>query len=254
MSPSIWTRCGGKANLRRLSGRAWRVVEAQHLLSTRRLVDTVEDQRLLEDLLDRVKPPVPHEARQRSLHWLLFTPFRYPPLRHGSRFAARHEPSLWYGSVRVRTALAEAAYYRLVFLEGTAADLGTLTTELSAFRARWRTGRGADLARTPFDVHADEIASPVSFAASRLLGAGMRADGVEAFRYPSARDRSGGINVGLFTPSAFADNAPDRQETWHAAIRRDRVEYLQRDAFHDRLELFPRSDFEVDGRLPTPAV
>jgi hypothetical protein len=216
-------------------------------------VDDVEDQRLLEDLLDRVKPPVPREAREGSLHWLLFTPFRYPPLRHGSRFAAHHEPSLWYGSVRVRTALAEMAYYRLSFLDGTAADLGTVTSELSAFRARWRTRRGADLARPPFDAHASEIASPVSYDASRLLGAEMRADGVEAFRYPSARDKTGGINVGLFSPRSFADRAPDRQETWHAAIRRDRVECVQRDAFHDRLEVFARSEFEVEGVLPTPA-
>ena len=38
----MWASCGGKAHLRRLSGRAWRAVEGQHVLSTRKLVDSRE--------------------------------------------------------------------------------------------------------------------------------------------------------------------------------------------------------------------
>src|SRR5512134_2866536 len=117
MSRTIWTRCGGRANLRRLAGTAWRVVEGQHVVSTRKLVDSAAEHEILESLIEEVKPPLPDEPEFRGLHYLLVTPFRYPPLRHGSRFATRTERSLWYGSTRPRTAFAETAYYRLLFLE-----------------------------------------------------------------------------------------------------------------------------------------
>ena len=39
------------------------------------LVDTLEEQALLEEVLDDSKPAVPEDCR--NLHYLLFTPFRY---------------------------------------------------------------------------------------------------------------------------------------------------------------------------------
>ena len=54
---------------RRIGAKPWRVVEAQHRASTMRLVDTLAEQRALEDLLEAGKPPLPAEAAQ--LHYLL---------------------------------------------------------------------------------------------------------------------------------------------------------------------------------------
>src|SRR6478752_10538487 len=139
MSSSIWTRCAGASEIRPLRVSACRAVEAQHQVSTRKLVDSAEEQILLEELIDRAKPPYTTPSR---LHYLLATPFRYPPLRHGSRFGRRFEPGIWYGSESRRTAFAEVAYYRMVFLEGTSADLGLLTTQHTAFSARVRTTHG----------------------------------------------------------------------------------------------------------------
>src|SRR3954463_15070833 len=110
MSSSIWTRCAGDSEIRPLDVSPWRVVEAQHQLSTRKLVDSAEEQMLLEDLIERSKPPATAGTR---LHYLLATPFRYPPLRHGSRFGSRFVRGIWYGSETRRTAFAEVAYYRL---------------------------------------------------------------------------------------------------------------------------------------------
>ena len=39
MSSNIWTQCGAASNFRRLAANPWRVVEAQHLVSTLKLVD-----------------------------------------------------------------------------------------------------------------------------------------------------------------------------------------------------------------------
>jgi hypothetical protein len=250
MSSSIWTRCAGDSELRPLRVDAWRIVEAQHQVSTRKLVDTAEEQVLLEELIESVKPADPTAG---ALHYLLATPFRYPPLRHGSRFAGRHAPSLWYGSETRETALAEVAYYRFVFLEGTAADLGTVTTTLTAFTVRVSSLRGVDLVAPPFDAHRRSIASPARYTATQSLGDAMRAAGVELFRFPSARD-PGGVNVGVFTPAAFRRAKPRGFETWHCVATRQRVELSKRDYFARGSMAFPRARFLVDGALPTPAL
>ena len=253
MSSSIWTRCGARANVRRLGGRAWRAVEGQHVVSTRKLVDSAEEQEILEGLIEESKPPLPEEPGFAGLHYLLSTPFRYPPLRHGSRFGTRAERSLWYGSSRPRTAFAETAYYRLVFLEGTSADLGSVAVELSLFHAALRTSRGVDLTRGPFEPQRDVIASPSHYGATQELGREMRADGVLAFRYPSARDARGGTNLALFDPAAFAVRVPSAPENWHCVATRERVELTKKDVFEKRSLVYPRQEFLVRGRLPSPA-
>src|SRR5215208_3418150 len=136
MSSSIWTRCAGASEIRPLRLEPWRAVEAQHQVSTRKLVDSIEEH------IDRAKP---RDVTAGGVHYLLATPFRYPPLRYGSRFGTRFERGIWYGSEMRRTVFAEVAYYRLVFLAGTRADLGALTTQLTAFRVRARTAGGVDL-------------------------------------------------------------------------------------------------------------
>ena len=83
MSSAIWTRCAGSSRVRALSARPWRVVEAQHLTSTRKLVDSAEEQALLEAMIDRAKPPALCGPEFEGLHMLLTPSFRYPALRHG---------------------------------------------------------------------------------------------------------------------------------------------------------------------------
>jgi hypothetical protein len=251
MSSSIWTRCAGASELRPLGLAAWRVVEAQHQVSTRKLVDTLEEQALLESMIETAKPPDPTRGR---LHYLLSTPFRYPPLRHGSRFGARHEPGIWYGSESRRAAFAEVAYYRLVFLEGTRAELGAVATQLTAFTVRIRTERGIDLTVPPFVTHRDVIASPTHYAETQALGLAMREAYVELFRYPSARDAEGGVNVGVLSPVVFGAVRPRGLETWHCTATRDRVELVKRDYFRTSTFAFDRVAFLVDGALPAPAV
>jgi hypothetical protein len=250
MSSSIWTRCAGDSEIRPLRATPWRAVESQHQVSTRKLVATRAEQELLEELIDRAKPPSNAGA---GTHYLLSTPFRYPPLRHGSRFGTRNERGIWYGSDSRPTALAEVAYYRLVFLEGSAADLGDVGTELTVFRVQARAKRGVDLSRPPFDRHRKAIASPVSYAEPQALGAAMRAAGVELVRYPSARHPNG-ANVAAFTPQVFGRAKPRDFEPWHCIASRERVELTKRDYFGRETLLFERAQFEVDGALPAPAI
>src|SRR5436189_806903 len=96
MSSNISTPVAQSSDARPLAGICWRLVEAQHHVSTLKLVDSVGDQTLLEDLIETTKPPVPPECR--DLHYLLSTPFRYgAAYPNGSRFR--------------RTGMSEGVFY-----------------------------------------------------------------------------------------------------------------------------------------------
>ena len=255
MSPGIWTRCAGRTRSTRIECRPWRVVEGQHLLSTRQLVDSAAEHDLLEELLDDSKPPLPRGREFAGLHQLLFTPFRYPPLRHGSRFGARHERGLWYGAEQLETAQAEYAYYRRVFFAGTTADLLPNTIAVTAFRARVETGRGIDLTRSPFEAYRERLASKSSYAESQQLGGEMREAGIEAVRFHSARGSRNGVGIALFTPAAFASKSPLRPaQNWQCTVTaQEEVEYRRQGTGDMERVVFPRGAFLVDGKLPQPA-
>jgi hypothetical protein len=253
MSPSIWTQCAERFEPQRLGGAAWRAVESQHVTSTRKLVDSDEEQQVLEALIDTAKPPWPAGRRFVGLHYLLATPFRHPPLRYGSRFGTRRERGIFYCAQAQATVLAEKAYYVLLFLEGTDADIEPLTRPLTVFQVRISTAKGADLTRAPFDAYLDRISSPTSYGDSQPLGAAMREAGVAAFRFTSARDPERGANLGLFEP-VFSQKKPLRPEQWICTATRARVELEPGPAVMRSRTRFSREVFEVDGVLPSPGV
>lgn len=254
MFSSIWTQCAGPTELQHLAARPWRVVEGQHVISTRKLVDSDAEQQLLEELIEGAKPPIPAEPEFQGLHYLLSTPFRYPPLRHGSRFGTRNERGIWYGADELSTALAETAYYRLVFLEATEGSLGPVAVDLSAFAVKVVSERGVDLSEAPFSDFEAAISSPAHYKKSQQLGLDMRQAGVEIFRYRSARDPERGTNLGIFTPKVFAERRPSEPDIWYCVTTTEVVELSRRTVFERESARFPRKVFEVEGRLPAPAV
>lgn len=243
-----WAALVADAGPAPLSGELRRLVESQEEVATSRLVSSLARQAVLEDLLEATKPP----RRDVGLHYLLATPFRYPPLKHGSRFGGRHEPSLFYGSRETRTVLAEAAYYRFVFWHGmTAPPAAKLDTQHTLFGAQWRTARGLRLQAPPFDAHRARLTDPADYAATQALGAVMRAAGVEAFEFVSARDAAGGLNVALFTPKALAKKQPAWQEAWLCELTGVHVRF--RAARGREMHDFSLAAFQVNGALPWPA-
>jgi len=252
VSLNIWTLCAGPSSVRPLALTVWRVVEAQHRVSTRQLVDTLEEQQILEEIIEEVKPPRPESPGFAMLHFLLMTPFRRPPLLHGSRFGRRDERSLFYSAEKVETALAEKAYYQLVFLAGTRADMPKVTCDWTAFSVEVATRRGIDLTAAPFDRYRSAISSPMSYRDSQPLGRAMRAAGVEAFTFHSARSPGGGINVALFEP-VFATRKPRQQHTWRCEATVAACELFALASSTSRVLAFARAQFEVDGILPFPA-
>lgn len=246
----IWASCGAMAAAEEVAGELWRMVESQEQIATMALVDTLAEQAELESLLDRSKPP---RRATEHLHYLLATPFRYPPLPHGSRFGSRFEPSLYYGSLDTSALLAEIAYYRFVFAAGPAQPFpAPLFTHHTAFSARFRAMQGIRLEAQPFSRHQERLTSPISYADTQALGAAMRADGILAFTFVSARDAAGGLNAALFSPSSLTDTAPRQQVAWSCETTAAAVTLRPHPAH--RVTTFPLTAFLIDGRLPAPAM
>jgi len=233
-----------------LAGVLQRLVESQEQVATARLVRSLADQSVLEEMLEGTKPPWRHGTE--AFHYLLATPFRYPPLKYGSRFGKKSEPSLFYGSLDTRMVLAEAAYYRFVFWYGMVEPPpGRLTTQHTLFGATYRTERGLQLQASPFVDHIQELTHPADYGATQLLGAAMRAAGIEAFEYVSARDPQRGINVALFSPLALAKSRPEFQDAWLCELTAEQVRFRaahRRDDYEFSLEMF-----QISGELPVPS-
>jgi hypothetical protein len=245
-----WSACLADAELITLSGMLLRLVESQEQVATNQLVSSLERQQVLEAMLESTKPQL--RSGTEKLHYLLSTPFRYPPLKHGSRFGARSAPSLFYGSLEAGTVLAEAAYYRFLFWYGMVTPpAGKLDTQHTLFGAEYRTDKGLQLQASPFSAHVDVLRSPTDYTATQALGADMRAAGIEAFEFVSARDPDGGINVALFTPMALSAKAPVFQEAWLCELSADRVSFHT--AYSRHFYSFAIEVFQVSGKLPQAA-
>ena len=254
MSLDIWTQCAGPSRVAPIACKAWRVVEAQHKVMTRRLVDDLEEQILLEQIVDDIKPPRPPGAQFEGLHFLLLTPFRHPPLKGGSRFGTPAERGLWYGAKLLETCLAEKAYYQILFAAGTAAQLKNLSCLWSAYQAEIDASRGIDFTARPFTAFQDEISSPTSYASSQRLGTQMRAAAIEACVYQSARCRRKGDAIALIEP-AFGSPSPLRaSQTWVCSLTGDGCQVSPANVAASDVYEFKRADFEVGGLLPQPCM
>lgn len=245
-----WDACLAQARPDLLEGTLLRLVESQEEVATSQLVSTLERQDVLEALLERTKPPL--RPGTEGLHYLLSTPFRYPPLQWGSRFGPRDEPSLFYGALTSVTLLWEAAYYRFVFWYGMATPPPRkLDTQHTLFAAAYRSERGLRLQDLPFSEHLAELTAPADYRASQALGSRMREHGIQAFEFVSARDPAQGLNVALFTPQAFAQTRPVFQEAWLAEVDGGHARFraVHGKTVHD----FPIEAFLVEGKLPQPA-
>lgn len=190
------------------------MVEAQHRIATLKLVDTPAEQAVLEELLEASKPDLAEGTG--DLDYLLATPFRYRPQGRGSRFRRPGPgPGVFYGAERVETALAEAAFWRLMFF-ADAPDVPwpVHPLEHTAFAVRIAVKRAIDLTTPPLDARRADWTSPADYGPCQALAEEARGGGIELIRYASVRDPGRGINLALLAPKGFAARAPVAAETW----------------------------------------
>ncbi|KAF0190492.1 MAG: RES domain family protein [Gammaproteobacteria bacterium] len=242
----MWTPTELASNARSLGGTLWRAVEHQYTVSTRRIVDRMDEQALLEDILEETKPVYPPEAD--GLHYLLKTPFRYDaPYPNGSRFR-RSGPGagVFYAAEKIRTSLAEFISWRLRFFKASpATPFPKNEGRLTVFSANYQTAAALDLTVPPLDRDRSLWMQPRDYSATQALADTARAAAIEALRYESVRDVEGDANIAVLTPRAFTTKDPVEQQTWFLymdASEANCVRTNQRG--EDKLWTFPRDQFD----------
>lgn len=252
-----------KSSCQRLLGRLYRIVESQEEVATRSLVDSLQKQQVLEDLLEWSKPPRLPGSEQ--LHYLLATPFRYPPLPWGSRFGGITEPGIFYGSKTTSTVLTEAAYYRLLFFHDMdPAPSRPITSYHNIFSAKYRADPGIRLQAVAWEKDWPALAHPAKYRYCQQLGRQLREAGVAGVESPSARalqaglvqlppGNSEGINVALFEPRALLRRPPTQEADVTAETSYGEVAFLVKSGDRTETRAFDLQAFQVDGVLPQPA-
>jgi hypothetical protein len=199
------------------TGEVWRMVEAQHRVSTLKIVDTLEEQAQLEDMLEETKPTLPPECA--GLDYLLATPFRYgSAYPTGSRFRrAGRTLGVFYASEKASTAVCEMAFYRMLFYaESPATPFPDAPADYNAFSVAIKTTAAIDISKPPHR-NAD-YERLIDYAPCQDLADKARAQGAELIRYTSMRDRMSGINVALLTAKAFSHPKPLQWQSWRIKI------------------------------------
>lgn len=237
----MWTPSALASEARGYRGEVWRVVEAQHRISTNRLADSLADQARLEALAEAAKPGLPKAVQ--GMHYLLAAPFRYG---HGvaSRFRQADErPGIFYASEAEATAIAETAYWRLRFYTRSPGFVPpSATSEHTSFTVKLASDRTLDLTKPPFASRVADWTSTTDYRACQDLAASARLAQIAVIRTVSARDAERRCNAVVLDPSAFAARKPTIRRTWH--LRFDSGRLIALAAFpSDQRYVFAPGDF-----------
>lgn len=227
-----------------------RMVENQEQKVTVALVDSLAEHDVLENLLEESKPVAEWHPRLSQLDYLLTTPWRYPPLKWGSRFGRRFEPSLFYGALSDTALFAEAAFYRLVFFDGMETPFrDRVISQFTVFEANYQTDNGINLTHPPFAKHAAVLRHKARYEPCQVLGSELRERGIEAISYWSARTQTDEINIALFSPDALRSRKHRRPRHGICETRAEGVSFR----YFGELYEFHRDQFLYRGRFPAPA-
>ncbi len=225
-----------------------RVVEGQSYIATRQLVDSEPERELLEEMLDRNKPPYPMVDGINGVHYLLKTPFRYPPLRYGSRFGTTEAMGIFYGSLEIETALCEVAYMRFKFLSDSEADLRPSTIRHTSFAVSVNTTNGLNLTTPEWHEQKHEISSPVTYKFSQSIGKQARESEIEVLLYYSARTIKDEVNAAIFSPEVFIGKRIKHMQHWDAYVDYHNITFMK-DASKDKF-IFSLEQYLINKALP----
>lgn len=199
---------------------AWRGVEAQHAVATMRLVDTRDEQEVLEALLEQSKPPAPNMKTPK--HFLVFTPFRYRP-PHPSRFRKGGSAGLWYGAEELYVACAEVAYWRNRFvLDSAGLAKGDVLTEHTFFQAAI-AGSAVDLMAVPWVAARASWTHGSDYTQTHALAEAAAERGVQWISYESVRAPGYRCAAVLDVEALDIVANSTTQQTWHCKATRTSV-------------------------------
>ena len=206
---------------------------------------------MLEGLIEASKPSLMDGKR----HYLIETPFRYPPLEHGFRFGSRFYPSLFYGSHTVDAMLYESAYYAFYFWSALDTPFESpVMNHKTSFEVRVKSLSYVNLcAIQDVDIQV-KLRSKSHYEFTQSVGEILRGLGVDAFSYFSARSLGtpeDAKNMGIFNIESIVSK-PLRLRSWEVKQTAESILfYCQENTALNKQ--FQKIDFLVNQKLPEPS-
>jgi RES domain len=250
MSSITWTAGAIASSATSLNLACWRVVQGRSAAASAKLTDSLAEQMALENVIDEFERDlvdIPQECRH--LDRALSGPFRAVPYRSDSRFRrAGSSTGVFYSAENRETALAEGAFYRLLFFaESPDTSWPSNPIEHSAFSASIASERAIDLTKPALDRDHALWTDRTNYAACLELSDVAREAGIEIIRYESVRDPQARANVAVLTCRAIDGNRVRDQQTWHFQLDRNGVRATCESPYA-ALE-FGRNAFSADRRI-----
>lgn len=229
-------------------GVIYRVVESQEKVATMNLVDTLDEQSLLEDLIEESKP---RAQGMEQRHYLIKTPFRYPPLKHGSRFGSRFEQSIFYAGQTLKSAICESAFYSFYFMSRcTLPYEEAIINHKTSFSVEIQDNHHIALTKVSDSEINARLTNKSDYQFTQSVGKQMREKGVSSFSFLSARCEEE-VNIGVFDIHSFTGE-PKNYQNWE--VKQTAKNILFYCQMNPSLSLsFSLENFLIDGVLPEPS-
>jgi len=182
----------------------YRIVESDLEVATSSITTTLAEQSRLEELLDEIKPI----SAPSKKHYLLTTPFRYPPLKYGSRYGTINMKSYFYASKEPITCLYECAYYRFLFLNDIEIPFGEpIQTNHLLFSCSISAKKTLELTHKRFQPIKKRITRSQDYSMTQKIGNWAVENNFEVIKFPSARHETG-INYAVTSINNIKSNQP----------------------------------------------
>lgn len=139
----------------------------------------------------------------------------------------RQNPWVFYAAEAIETAIAELAFYRMLFfVESPDTQPPEGAADYTAFSVALDVDRMLDLTALPLSADEALWSDPVDYTACQGLADAARGADVAVLRYWSVRDPARGANLAVLDCRAFAWPAPLWLHTWKMRIGPVRVQAL----------------------------
>jgi len=192
-----------------ISKTVYRCIESSKKIASMAVVDTLEEQFLLEEMVDSTKPPA---EPPNGYDYLIRTPFRYPPLRHGSRFGTISDPSFFYASGSINTCFSECAYYRHLFITDNDAELGNQVISYHVvFTVKLHASNMVDLTASCYDEFQHKLKDSKDYSFTQRVGEYVDEFlGAGVIKFNSAR--ADGVNYAVSDINCIKSKKPIKRE------------------------------------------
>ena len=171
------------------------------------------------------------------------------PYPNGSRSRrAGNSLGVYYASEQPSTAIAEMAFYRLLFFaESPDTPWPADAAEYTAFSAEIFTARLLDLQQQPLAADRAIWTHLTNYEGCQDFADAARAIETKVLRYESVRDPNKGSNLAVLVCHAFANSAPIDRQTWRMRLSASGVQAICK--FPERALEFDRDAFAADPRI-----